>query len=272
MMRYRALLQSFVAILLMQSLLLAESSFFGDNGFESDTPESEGSYEERRVEAPLTLISLKRQIQRQNERIDGLTTLVEGLSASLLELQQKTNVPDRSSEEKELLTELAKKIDEIDKTYVSKSELKEILKDLKESKNVSKKPKEDKKSEEEFKGKSNAAIYSEGVRLFGKRRYDAAKLRFLYTEEQGYKPAASNYYLGEISYYTKAYDNAVFYYKKSVGLYDKASYIDVLLLHTGISLEKSGKKEQAKSFYQNVIENYADRKSAKIAKEHLKKL
>jgi TolA-binding protein len=271
-MKHRSLLHSFVAILLMQSLLLAESSFFGDNGFGSETEESARTYEERRVESQPTLLSLKRQIQRQNERIDGLTTLVEGMSASLFELQQKMNAPVRSSEEKELLKELAEKIDKIDKTYVSKSELKEILENLGKLKSASPKPTPKQSSEEKFKGKSNAAIYSEGVRLFGKRRYDDSRERFRYTEKKGYKPAASNYYLGEISYYTKAYDNAVFYYKKSAGLYDKASYIDVLLLHTGISLEKSGKKEQAKIFFQNVIENYADRKSAKIAKEHLKKL
>ena len=44
--------------------------------------------------------------------------------------------------------------------------------------------------------------YSEGVRLFQKKRYDEAKKRFVLTDTRGYKPAASNYYLGEIAYYT----------------------------------------------------------------------
>jgi len=67
--------------------------------------------------------------------------------------------------------------------------------------------------------------------------------------------AASNYYLGEIAYYTKNYQDAYFYFKKSAGLYDKASYIDTLLLHTAISLEKTGDKAQAKIFYQTVIDD-----------------
>ena len=84
--------------------------------------------------------------------------------------------------------------------------------------------------------------------------YDDAKKRFTIADAKGYKPAASNYYLGEIAYYTQQYEDAIFYYKKSAGLYDKAEYIDVLLLHTAISLERTGNKEQAKLFYQNIID------------------
>jgi TolA-binding protein len=43
------------------------------------------------------------------------------------------------------------------------------------------------------------------------------------------------------------------------------------LFHTAISLEKNGQKKQAKSFYENIITNYKHKKSAKIAKEKLKK-
>ncbi len=35
-----------------------------------------------------SLASLQQQIDQQNERIDGLTTIIEGLSASIHELQQ----------------------------------------------------------------------------------------------------------------------------------------------------------------------------------------
>jgi TolA-binding protein len=37
-------------------------------------------------------------------------------------------------------------------------------------------------------------------------------------------------------------------------------------------LKKSGDKGQAKAFYENIIENYSGKKSAKIAKQRLKKL
>ena len=121
-------------------------------------------------------------------------------------------------------------------------------------------------------GKSNATLYSEGVRQFVKKRYSEAKKRFTITDTKGHKPAASNYYLGEIAYYTKQYEDAIFYFKKSAGLYDKASYIDTLLLHTAISLDKTGEKGQARIFYENIIENYSGKKTAQIAKDRVKKL
>jgi TolA-binding protein len=222
-----------------------------------------------------TLISLKRQIERQNERIDGLTTLVEGLSAQLFELQQQKSVssPTAGTDDTELLQKLAGMIDRINSNYVSKEELEQILAGMGTTpKSVKKEKKAEPKKEESLDGKENAALYKEGVRLFGKKRYDEAKQRFSITDQKGYKPAASNYYLGEIAYYTKQYEDAIFYYKKSAGLYDKASYIDVLLLHAGISLEKTGKKDQAKLFYQNIVDNYSGKKSAEIAKGKLKKL
>jgi len=120
--------------------------------------------------------------------------------------------------------------------------------------------------------KAPSKLYSEGVRLFVKQAYDEAAKRFTLTAQKGYKPAASNYYLGEIAYYTKKYDDAIFYYKKSAGLYDKAGYMDVLLLHTAISLERTGNKKQAKLFYENVVESYPGKKAAAIAKRRLKKL
>ncbi|HEO99331.1 MAG: hypothetical protein JW682_03795 [Campylobacterales bacterium] len=222
-----------------------------------------------------TLASLRRQLQRQNERIDGLTTLVEGLSAQLFELQQQGHAvsPSSNTDNTELLRKLGEMIDKINRSYVSKEELRQILagmdgKPVPSIKTTT--PPAEKKVP--LNTQDNADLYKEGVRLFGQRQYDEAKKRFVITDEKGYKPAASNYYLGEIAYYTKHYEDAIFYFKKSAGLYDKASYIDVLLLHTGIALENTGKKDQAKLFYQNIVENYSGHNSAKIAKEKLKKL
>ena len=84
-----------------------------------------------------------------------------------------------------------------------------------------------------------------------------------------YKTAASNYYLGEIAYYTHNYQDAVAYYKLSASLYDQASYMDVLFLHTAIALDKSGEKEQARSFYQHVIDTYPNKKSAAVARNRI---
>jgi len=46
----------------------------------------------------------------------------------------------------------------------------------------------------------------------------------------------------------------------------------VLMLHSAISLDRTGSKEQAKVFYQNVIDTYPNTKSASIAKSRLEKM
>ncbi len=248
------------------TLLLAEPSVYG-NG-------SSGYYapEKTIIKNKKNIAALQRKIAQQNERIDGLKSIVEGLSATVHELQESGQGTQQGGDNSTLLKELGTMIDKINSEYVSKAELKQIL-HLKENVPFSKveKPKK-KKTSEVLEETSTKKLYSEGVRLFVKKRYDEAKKRFTITDTKGYKPAASNYYLGEIAYYTKQYEDAIFYFKKSAGLYDKASYIDTLLLHTAVSLEKNGEKAQAKAFYENIIANYAGRKSAKIAKQKLKKL
>jgi len=222
-----------------------------------------------------TISSLKRQIAQQNERIEGLMSIVEGLSATVNELQYQTQTSGEVRNDgntRDLLQDLGKMIDKINTNYVTKEELSKALKSKGEYTASKSKKKVKQNKEESLEGKSTGKLYSEGVRLFVKKRYDEAKKRFTVTDTKGYKPAASNYYLGEIAYYTKKYEDAIFYFKKSAGLYDQASYIDTLLLHTAISLEKTGEKAQARAFYENIVANYEGKKTAIIAKQKLKKL
>ncbi len=253
------------------TILLAEPSVYGNGN-------SEAFYSPRKAitQNKKTITSLKRKVAQQKERIDGLSSVIEGLSATVNDLQQRLAtskaVVGSSADNTELLKELGAMIDKINADYVSKEELQKALK----SKNIyvpsgNTKVKEA-KPKDSLVGKNTKTLYSEGVRHFMKKRYDEAKKRFMITDIKGYKPAASNYYLGEIAYYTKKYEDAIFYFKKSAGLHDQASYIDTLLLHTAISLEKNGEKAQAKTFYENIIANYAGKKSANIAKQKLKKL
>jgi TolA-binding protein len=226
------------------------------------------------VSSKSTIASLQQHVAEQDERIDGLTTIIEGLSAAINELQQSrgtntTSMEDNDSSNTVLLKKLASMIDEINANYVSKEELQKALENKSQ---VGTATEITTKKQDSIQGKSNAKLYSEAVRLFVKKRYDEAQKRFTITDTKGYKPAASNYYLGEIAYYTKKYEDAIFHFKKSAGIYDKASYIDTLLLHTAVSLEKTGDKGQARAFYENIIENYPGKKTAKIAKERLKKL
>lgn len=252
-----------LSFLLSSVALLAEPSVYGSmQGFTST--------EKMIVKNRKTIASLQRKLAQQEERIDGLTSIIEGLNASIAELKEGGASTSGGGNNTALLKELGEMIDKINDNYVSKEQLQKALKGKYVPSSKSNESKA--KPKESLKGKSASKLYSEGVRLFVKKRYDEAKKRFTITDTKGYKPAASNYYLGEIAYYTKKYEDAIFYFKKSAGLYDQATYIDTLLLHTAVSLEKSGDKEQAKVFYENIVANYDGKKSAKIAKQKLKKL
>lgn len=267
-------LLTFLVCLLFGTSAFAESTVFGFGT--SEPSESLDRKNQREIAA------LQKKIEAQNERIDGLTSIIEGLSQTIGELKNSKS-DEGSQDNTPLLKELGRMIDKINSDYVSKAELQEALGKKVSDKTVKKTEAKPKKESEpkpvEASGSSNSLeeqdtskLYSEGARLFAKKRYEEAKKHFVITDTRGYKPAASNYYLGEIAYYTKKYEDAIFHYKKSAGLYDKASYIDVLLLHTGIALENTGDKAQAKMFYENIVENYKGRKSAQIAEEKLKRL
>lgn len=261
-------------MLVLSSMLLhAEPSVYGFGTDETVAHRPSSSSSKR------SIASLQQKIAQQDERIDGLTTVIEGLSASLNALQMRGNQSSsqqNNTDDDALLKKLAAMIDEINGNYVSKEELHEALGKNRSSTTQTSSKKSasipNKNGNDSIEGKSNATLYSEGVRYFVKKRYSEAEKRFMITDKNRYKPAASNYYLGEIAYYTKKYEDAIFYFKKSAGLYDKASYIDTLLLHTAVSLEKSGEKSQAKAFYENIIANYKGKKSAQIAKDRLKEL
>ena len=258
-----------IMIVMSSMAVHAEPSVYGFGSDEST------QYQESSSSSKRSIASLQQKIAQQDERIDGLITIIEGLSASLNELQmrgtQSTSGNTKGSNDA-LLQKLAGMIDDINANYVSKEELQQILGKKSSKKSTGNKKSTSKKTKDSISGKSNATLYSENVRYFVKKRYTEAQKRFTITDTKRYKPAASNYYLGEIAYYTKKYEDAIFYFKKSAGLYDQASYIDTLLLHTAVSLEKSGDKGQAKAFYENIIANYKGKKSAQIAKERLKKL
>lgn len=261
---------TFVALVGMASLLYAyEPSVYGAGDINSPTPYGLTQTEQAVLENKKTLQRLYNNITEQQRKIDGLTSVIEGQNREILELKEQLETETKKidkmiSSSKDdnatyaILLELGQKIDLINNTYVSRDELSTALAGSSAS------------------GNSNASVggnpadtYRKGVQLFSSRSYNAAKDRFEQTVALNYKPAASNYYLGEIAYYTHNYSDAISYYKLSASLYDQASYMDILFLHTAIALDKNGDKEQARSFYQHVIDTYPNKKSASIARNRM---
>ena len=254
-MRRRALFILFV-IVSLSGMVEANPVLYGPN-------KNERALQTQLDQQREAIMQLSQQIQTLHERIGGMTTVIEGLSRSIGELQASKRAHTEGSGS---LAVIEAKIARLE----SECSQKEMPR--RKSGSGGHFRAESEKSVDPLAGKKRAVLYSEGVRLFQKHRYDEAKKHFAMTRKKGYKPAASTYYLGEIAYYTKNYNDAIFYFKKSAELYDKAGYIDTLLLHTAISLEKSGKREEAKAFYQTVIDGYPGKKSASIARKKIKKL
>lgn len=111
----------------------------------------------------------------------------------------------------------------------------------------------------------------------GKKEFDRMYFKYaipIYEKllEINYKPAESSFFLGEMWFIRKKYETAISYFKKSAMLYDKATWMPKLLLHSAISFENTGDKENAKSFYSTLIDLYPSSKEASEAKKNLNKL
>ena len=261
-------------VVLASTLYAYEPSVYGAGDINSASPYGLTSTEQAILDNKKTLQTLFNKLNEQQRKIDGLTSIIEGQNREILELKEELKAEAataaaqpavESSETYSLLLQLSQTVDTINSSYVTQDELKKALAGSRPS-NSSYSSNSNLGSPV---GSNSADIYRKGVQLFGKRSYGASKERFEQTLTANYKPASSNYYLGEIAYYTHNYTDAVAYYKQSASLYDKASYMDVLYLHTAISLDKNGEKEQAQGFYQYVIDNYPTKKSASIARKRM---
>lgn len=117
-----------------------------------------------------------------------------------------------------------------------------------------------------------AKFMTEAKKDFSSKMYNNAIPKFEKLVELNYKPAESNFYLGEMWFKRKKYDISITHFKKSAMLNDKASYMPTLLLHSAIAFENIKDKENATNFYSTLIELYPNTQEAKEAKKNLSKL
>jgi len=266
-------------VMSMASVLYAyEPSVYGAGDINSAEPYGLTETEQTVLNNKNMLQQLLNRMNEQQRKMDGLMSIIEGQNKELIELKEQLSMVERNSQQEEeanksytLMLELGQMIDKINNSYVTQEQLKEALAGSRlQSSNRSSSNLGSQINNTQIRGNS-ADIYRKGVQLFSKRSYGAAKDYFSKALSDGYKPAASNYYLAEIAYYTFDYEAAVSHYKESSSLYDNASYMPVLYLHTAISLAKSGEKEQANSFFEHVIATYPKTRAASIAKKRISK-
>ncbi|MEA3498780.1 MAG: hypothetical protein U9R16_06970 [Campylobacterota bacterium] len=245
-------------------------------------------------------------IQDLEERLDGLESLIEGDSQKLNKVYlnlnkqiEKTNSDTllskstqdnnkRSLEEltldiselklivdgnneniksiKKSFDKIVLLVNDINKNYITRSEFNKLIKMLDKEEIKAKK----KSSTKVTRDKTPQELMRE-VRVLFKKDYFTKALPILeHLVDMKHRPAECNYYIGEIKYYRKKYKDALYYFKTSMMLYDKANYLPKLLLHSAISFEKTGDQANADNFYSTLIEIYPDTNEAKEASKKIK--
>ncbi len=285
--------------------LAAEPSAFGAGDLSSSNPYGLTSNEKVLLETKKNLhkVSVKSNNQENEldslrERIDGLQSIIESLSRKAhnnkinlkkqselnsLKLQNTSEYEKRLSEivttntqsiekQKILMQEVSQLLDTINKEYVSKSEFNALVNDVnafkvlvaKELKNSSKKV-----NKSSVNKKSSATLYNEAAAFYKKKYYTNAIANYEELIKRKYKPAYAHYMIGEMNYKRKNYSNAISYFKKSSSLYDKASYMPNLMLHTAVSMKKTGDIAHANVFFEAIVAKYPNSAEAKDAKVFL---
>jgi TolA-binding protein len=281
--------------LLITSLFASEPSAFGAGNLNNPNPYGLTHEEKLILESnkKIETIAHKNSLQTAKvesvtERLDGIQAIVEGLSQGFneqkialakltedgaegnktksieeLSVLNKTN-GDNILQLKVLVEELSKVVDGINSTYVTKEEFGALVKQLKVTMPAVT-PAVPKKMD-------NASIEKEAKKLFDSQKYLEAQTYYGMMVQKKYKQAEATFWIGECYFEQNNYKEAVGYYKQSASLNEKSSIMPTLLLHTGISMEKTGDKEKAKSFYNATISRYGSTGSAAVAKEKLAKL
>lgn len=296
-----------LAIILPSYLLSAEPSAFGAGNLNNPNPYGLSSTEATLLETKKNLQKVvvksnnqANEVDSLRERIDGLQTIIETISSTSREnqLKLKSNESEMSLQRdnkseydkrvmesiqvnsKDIekinlqLAEISKLIDVINKNYITKNEFNSLVNDVNKFKDLIAKelktPVKAKSTQStQNKELSTAEIDTKAKDFYDKKLYKESIALYKELVEKNYKPAYSHYMVGEIEYYSNNYSEAIAYFKKSATLYDKATYMPTLLLHTAISMEKSGDKKNAEIFYGAVKSQYPESKQADIAKKKL---
>ncbi len=285
------------------SLFAAEPSAFGAGDLESDKPYGLSQSEKVILQNKKNLkqIAVKsnnqaNKVDSLRERLDGLQTIIEGLSRksqenklNLVNIEKK--FIDTDEYEKRLseivqkntqtlddtnsvVTELSILLNTINETYVSKDDFNLLVSDLNIFKELVAKELRSNASSKSSKidKMSSVNIAKQARKYYDKKYYTKAMEYYNKLIIRNYKPARAHFMIAEMKYYRKDYADAIAYFKKSAILYKDASYMPTLMLHTAVAMQKTGDINKAKSFYKALIVKYPNTSQAKTAKSRLNKL
>lgn len=256
-----------VAIFATTFLNSNEISVFDAGNLNSDSPYGLTENEQVLLKNRQKVADVATGLNNTNESLEGLKTVLEGTNSQIANLENRvadleiraTGKVSKNSDIEAMKKDIAwlkSQINEINKklgtTPVKKNN--EISENSANSGNSA-----------NFENKNSAEILKEAENFYAKKDYTNAKERFEYLTNKNYKPAKSNFMLGEIAYFGKSYSEAIKYYQKSISLNDEADYTPKLLYHTAISFDKIGDKDSATQFYNALKTGYPDSNEAKAS-------
>lgn len=247
------------------------------------------------------------ELDSLRDRIDGIQGIIESMSKKTyenkIELQKLREANDQKSKTsdeydkrlsefvqansesieslKKSVAHLSSVVDTISKNHVTKAEFNRLVKDINAfkaslTKELSATPTKATPATPKATPKtsssnlSNAELYQRAQSNFDKKNYTLAIEDYETLIAANYKPAYANYMIGEMNFRRKNYANAIFYFKNSSSLYAEASYMPTLLLHTAISMDKTGDSANAQAFYKAIVAKYPNSSEAKKAKQSLR--
>jgi TolA-binding protein len=293
-------MRSFVTLSFLFSLVAsaAEPSAFGAGDLNSPNPYGLTHEEKLILENKKEIQTVIQKNNAQNakvetvtERLDGMQGIIEGLTQrsndntlALRNLNEKYALDGNVSlnleqlgkqvaanteniaQFKTLLEELSHVVDGINANYVTKEQFGALIKQLKVSvpTNSAMSTPVDKMD--------NISIEQQANKLFKQKKYAEAQSYFEKMVLKKYKASESLFMIGESLYERQLYKEAIPYYKDSASHNEKAFFMPTLLLHSGISMEKTGDSTTAKAFYQATVSKYSGSGAAKEANERLSKL
>ena len=206
------------------------------------------------------------EMEKKDAKIENLENKVALLTSNI---EQNNNNITLLQDSLQKATAL---INKINGSFVTRKDFKNLLNEIDKTSRKTYSKKVSSSSESKKFKKSKKALIADARKLFKKSYFTKALPILEYLIKSNYRPAECNYYVGEIKYYRKKYSDALYFYKTSMMLYDRAKYLPRLLLHSAISFEKTKDFSQAKNFYSTLIEVYPDTKEAKQASKRIKKL
>ena len=259
-----------VALLGATTFLNAETSAFDAGNIDSGS--SYGLTENEQVlrDNRKRISEMQSSVDNTRESVEGLRTVLEGTNSQISKLESRVaDLEIRATGKSQGSSEL----DQMKRDIATiKAQIAEINKKLGSGGSVKKNAELDAatapasaKTDSDFKSKDQASVLKEADALYAKKDYSGAKERYTYLVSKNYKPAKANYMLGEISYFSGSYAEAINYYKKSISHNESQDYTPKLLYHTAISFDKIGDKDSADKFYKALKASYPDSKEAKAA-------